>query len=92
MTCVSTTLDWEIKSIDESIEEIQTGATFCQLLDVAHPGTVRMNKVDLKARLEPEYISNFRIFQQGLSSNNIVKPMNIQRLAKGKSQELIKLL
>ena len=48
LTWVSTTLDLEIKSI----EETQTGAIFCQLLDAAHPGTVRLNKVNWKAKLE----------------------------------------
>ena len=88
LTWVSTTLDLEIKSI----EETQTGALFCQLLDAAHPGTVRMNKVNWKAKLETEYISNFKLFQEGLVNNNIDKPIDIQRLSKGKTQELIELL
>ena len=88
LTWVSTTLNLEIKSI----EETQTGAIFCQLLDALHPGTVRMNKVNWRAKLETEYISNFKLFQQGLSNNNIDKPINIQRLSKGKTMELIELL
>ena len=88
LTWVSTILDLEIKSI----EETQTGALFCQLLDAAHPGTVRLNKVNWKAKLETEYISNFKLFQEGLVNNNIDKPINIQRLSKGKTQELIELL
>ena len=88
LTWVSTTLNLEIKSI----EETQTGAIFCQLLDALHPGTVRMNKVNWRAKLENEYISNFKLFQQGLSNNNIDKPINIQRLSKGKTMELIELL
>ena len=88
LTWVSTTLDLEIKSI----EETQTGALFCQLLDAAHPGTVRLNKVNWKAKLETEYISNFKLFQEGLVNNNIDKPIDIQRLSKGKTQELIELL
>ena len=51
-----------------------------------------MNKVNWKAKLETEYITNFKILQQGLSTNNIDKPINIDRLSKGKSQELIELL
>ena len=85
---VNTTLDLEITGIEQTI----TGAIFCQLLDAAHPGTIRMNKVNWKAKLETEYISNFKIFQQGLSINNIDKPINIDRLSKGKAQELIELL
>ena len=88
-------LNWVSKIIKidiKSIEETQTGAIFCQLLDALHPGTVRMNKVNWKAKLETEYISNFKLFQQGLSNNNIDKPINIQRLSKGKTMELIELL
>ena len=88
LSWINKTIDLEIKSIEQMI----TGAIFCQLLDAAHPGTVRMNKVNWKAKLEIEYISNFKIFQQGLSNNNIDKPINIDRLAKGKTQELIELL
>ena len=88
LTWVSSTLDLEIKSI----EQTSTGAIFCQLLDAAHPGTVRLNKVNWKAKLETEYISNFKLFQQSLSNNNIEKPININRLSKGKIQELIELL
>ena len=85
---VNTTLDLEITGIEQTI----TGAIFCQLLDAAHPGTIRMNKVNWKAKLETEYIANFKIFQQGLSTNNIDKPINIDRLSNGKAQELIELL
>ena len=85
---INTTLDLEITGI----EQTTTGAIFCQLLDAAHPGTIRMNKVNWKANVETEYISNFKILQQGLSTNNINKPINIDRLSKGKAQELIELL
>ena len=88
LSWINSTLDLDIKGIEQTI----TGAIFCQLLDAAHPGTVRMNKVNWKAKLETEYISNFKIFQQGLLNNNIEKPINISRLSKGKTQELIELL
>ncbi len=88
LTWVSTVLDLEFKDIDQA----STGAIFCQLLDAAHPGSVRMNKVNWKAKLETEFINNLKIFQQGLSNNNIDKPINISRLAKCKHQEILELL
>ena len=88
LSWVRNILHIEIKGIEQTV----TGAIFCQLLDAAHPGTIRMNKVNWKAKLETEYISNFKIFQQGLSNNNIDKTINISRLSKGKNQELIELL
>ena len=88
LSWINQILKLDIKGIDQTM----TGAIFCQLLDAAHPGTVRMNKVNWKAKLETEYISNFKIFQQGLLNNNIEKTININRLSKGKTQELIELL
>ena len=88
LSWASSILELEITSI----EQTTTGAIFCQLLDACHPGTVRMSKVNWKAKNETEYISNFKIFQQGLIANNIDKPIDINRLAKGKQQELNELL
>lgn len=85
---INNTLHLEITGI----EQAKTGAIFCQLLDAAYPGKVKMNKVNWSAKSEPEYISNFKIFQQGLIENNIDKPINIDRLVKGKNKELIELL
>ena len=88
LSFINSTLDLNIKSIEQTI----TGAIFCQLLDAAHPGTVKMNKVNWRTKLETEFISNFKIFQQSLMNNNIDKPIDINRLSKGKTQELIELL
>ena len=87
LTWANTLLDLELRSI----EETRTGAVFCQLLDATYPGTVRLNKVNWKANTETEYQSNFKIFQQGLISNNIEKTIDITRLSKGKLQELVEL-
>ena len=88
LSWVSTILDLKI----ECIEQLKTGAIFCQLLDACHPGSVRMNKVKWRANNEDEYLYNFKIFQQGLTENNLVKEININRLSTGKQQELNDLL
>ena len=88
-------LSWASKLLDlelTSFEEMSTGAVFCQLLDACHPGTVRLNKVNWKANCETDYISNFKIFQQGLVANDIYKPIDINRLTKGKQYDLNELL
>ena len=63
-----------------------------KLLDACHPGSVRLNKVNWKANCETDYISNFKIFQQGLVANDIYKPIDINRLTKGKQYDLNELL
>ena len=57
-----------------------------------HPGSVQMNKVNWSANNENEYIYNFRLLQQGLMDNYIEKDIEINRLSKGKQQELNDLL
>ena len=55
-------LSWASKLLDlelTSLDELATGAIFCQLLDACHPGTVKLNKVNWKANSETDYISNF---------------------------------
>ena len=88
LSWASSILDLEITNYDQT----STGAIFCQLLDACHPGTVRMNKVNWKANCETDYISNFKIFQQGLNENNIIKSIDINRLAKGKLNDLNELM
>ena len=88
LTWASKLLDLELTSFDQ----MGTGAIFCQLLDACHPGTVRLNKVNWKANCETDYISNFKIFQQGLVTNDIYKPIDINRLTKGKQYDLNELL
>ena len=88
-------LSWASIILDikiDSIEQLTTGAIFCQLLDACNPGSVRMNKVNWSANNENEYINNFKVFQQGLIENNLQKDININRLSKGKQQELNDLL
>ena len=88
-------LSWASKLLDlelTTLEEMGTGAVFCQLLDACHPGTVKLNKVNWKANSETDYISNFKIFQQGLLTNDINKPFDINRLSKGKQYDLNELL
>ena len=88
-------LSWASKLLDlelTTLEEMGTGAIFCQLLDACHPGTVKLNKVNWKANSETDYISNFKIFQQGLLTNDINKPIDINRLSKGKQYDLNELL
>ena len=88
-------LSWASKLLDlelTTLEEMGTGAVFCQLLDACHPGTVKLNKVNWKANSETDYISNFKIFQQGLLTNDINKPIDINRLSKGKQYDLNELL
>ncbi|XP_022235265.1 microtubule-associated protein RP/EB family member 3-like [Limulus polyphemus] len=45
------------------IEELCTGAAYCQFMDMLFPGCISLKKVKFKTQLEHEYITNFKVLQ-----------------------------
>ena len=76
----------------DRIEQAGTGAIYCQILDLMYPGKIKLNKVNWGALSEDEFISNLRIFQNGLETCGISKKIEIQRLAKARYQDNLELL
>ncbi|XP_076238333.1 microtubule-associated protein RP/EB family member 1 isoform X3 [Calliopsis andreniformis] len=69
------------------IEELCTGAVYCQFMDMLFPGSVPLKKVKFKTNLEHEYIQNFKILQGGFKKMNVDKIVPIDRLVKGRFQD-----
>lgn len=74
------------------IEQACTGAVYCQIIDSVHPGKVKMNKVNWKAKLEHEFIPNFKILQQAFIDCKIAKNIEVSKLIKGKYQDNLEFL
>lgn len=55
------------------IEELCTGAAYCQFMDMLFPGSVPMKRIKFKTNLEHEYIQNFKILQAGFKKMNVDK-------------------
>lgn len=55
------------------IEELCTGAVYCQFMDMLFPGSVPLKRVKFKTNLEHEYIQNFKILQGGFKKMNVDK-------------------
>ena len=55
------------------IEQLGTGAVYCQILDACFQGEVSLQKVNWRARLEWEFVNNFKILQQAFDKFGINK-------------------
>eukprot|EP00967_Tisochrysis_lutea_P096060 scaffold140482_cov31-Tisochrysis_lutea.AAC.1 len=47
----------------QQVEDLASGAIYCQILNSVHPGSVQMSKVKMGAKTEVEYIHNFKQLQ-----------------------------
>ncbi|KAM9703959.1 microtubule-associated protein RP/EB family member 3-like isoform 2-T3 [Menidia menidia] len=69
------------------IEQLCTGYAYCQFMDILFPGCILLKKVKFNAKLEHEYIHNFKVLQAGFKRMNVDKIIPVERLVKGKFQD-----
>lgn len=50
-----------------------TGAAYCQFMDMLFPGCVHLRKVKFQAKLEHEYIHNFKVLQAAFKKMGVDK-------------------
>lgn len=83
-------LQWVNSSLDIShtkIEDLCSGAAYCQYMDLLFPGCISLKKVKFSTRLEHEYISNFKALQNSFKKVGVEKSIDIERLVKGRFQD-----
>nr|CAD7440364.1 unnamed protein product [Timema bartmani] len=86
MTCLHGSNDC-LSSNFTKIEELCTGAAYCQFMDMLFPGSVVLKKVKFKTNLEHEYIQNFKILQSGFKKMGVDKVIPVDKLIKGRFQD-----
>jgi len=69
------------------IEELCSGAAYCQFMDMLFPGSVQVKKVKFNTKLEHEYITNFKVLQASFKKMNVDKIVSVDRLVKGRFQD-----
>lgn len=74
------------------VEEVASGAFYCQVLDYLFPGQMRMNLVNWNSKLDYDWIANFKLVQGVMAKNNISKPVPIDKLVKAKYQDNLEFL
>lgn len=56
-------------------------------MDMLFPGCILLKKVKFQARLEHEFIHNFKVLQASFKRMNVDKIISVERLVKGKFQD-----
>ncbi|XP_045551438.1 microtubule-associated protein RP/EB family member 3 isoform X2 [Salmo salar] len=69
------------------IEQLCSGAVYCQFMDMLFPGCVLLKKVKFSARLEHEFINNFKVLQASFKRMGVDKIIPVERLVKGRFQD-----
>eukprot|EP00099_Drosophila_melanogaster_P008044 NP_001260734.1 Eb1, isoform G [Drosophila melanogaster] len=76
-----------LQSQFSKIEELCTGAAYCQFMDMLFPNSVPVKRVKFRTNLEHEYIQNFKILQAGFKKMSVDKIIPIDKLVKGRFQD-----
>ncbi|KAI6646664.1 hypothetical protein LOD99_12785 [Oopsacas minuta] len=83
-------LGWINSSLDlqlKKVEEMCTGAAYCQFFDIMFPGAINLKKIKFTTKQEYEYINNFKILQGSFSQLKVEKTIPIEKIVKGKFQD-----
>ncbi|XP_076440914.1 microtubule-associated protein RP/EB family member 1-like [Babylonia areolata] len=83
-------LNWVNSSLQTSygkIEELCTGAAYCQFMDMLFEGSLSFKRVKINAKLEHEYIHNFKLLQSSFGKTGVDKVIPVEKLVKGRFQD-----
>jgi len=64
------------------IEDLCTGAVYCQIIDSIYPGTVALSKVKFNAKHEHDFVHNYKILQNAFAKNKLDKHIDVEKLCK----------
>ena len=65
------------------IEQLGSGHTFCQLVNLYYPNTIMASRINVKASNIADFLCNFKLLQIGLVKIGIERNFNIEKLSKG---------
>ncbi|KAG2493810.1 hypothetical protein HYH03_008029 [Edaphochlamys debaryana] len=85
-------LDWINRLLDLNLmrlEQLTSGAVFCQILDAFHADIVLIRKVNFAARETYEILPNYKVLQAAFTTLGITKELDVARLSQGNASELM---
>ncbi|XP_058847009.1 uncharacterized protein LOC117422312 isoform X3 [Acipenser ruthenus] len=83
-------LAWMNESLQtefSKVEQLCSGAAFCQLMDLLFPGSVCLKKVKFQAREDIEFFHNYKLLNASFLKLGVTKTVPVDELVKGTFQE-----
>lgn len=88
-------IEWVNQLLDleyKKVEDTANGAAFCQIVDLIHPGTVPLGRVNFNADLPHESMENLKILQEAFMKNGIKEDIDVASLSKKRYVAALNLL
>ncbi|KAK6057727.1 hypothetical protein COOONC_04716 [Cooperia oncophora] len=76
-----------LKANFSKIEEMSTGAAYCQLTHMLFRDSINLRKVKWNSRNEMDHISNWKTLTTAWKALGVDKPVLVERLTKAKFQD-----
>ncbi|XP_044313596.1 microtubule-associated protein RP/EB family member 1 [Drosophila rhopaloa] len=76
-----------LKAQFAKIEELCTGAAYCQFMDMMFPNSMPIKRIKFRTNQEHEHLHNFKILQAGFKKVSVDKVVPIDKLIKGRFQD-----
>ena len=73
-------LDWVNNTLSLNIvkiEQLGTGAIYCQLIDAYIPDVIPMSKLNWKAKTDYEFIANLKLLQAAFAKLKVSKHIDV---------------
>ena len=69
------------------VEQMASGAAYCQLIDIMYAGSMPKSKVSWTAKYDHEYVTNYKLLQQAFDKHGVHKHIEVEKLIKAKYQD-----
>ncbi|XP_016098796.1 uncharacterized protein [Sinocyclocheilus grahami] len=92
---LSELLDWLnhiLQATFSQLEHTCSGAAFCQLMDIIHPGSIDINKVKFTAKENADILDNYGLLREAFSKAQIKKELELKLLVNGDILKTLDLL
>ena len=74
------------------VEDCANGAVYCRVLAALYPHKVSLKRVNNGAKLEYEFLNNYKVLQKAFDDCGIKKHIEVDKLIRGKFQDNLEFL